>query len=110
VALDTKLITVPQIDFKTYPEGIPGDNGADITAGFTIQSARDLAPQLRLGALPIQLDLISTNRHPSAASSAGHRTHHKRWQVVPGLTLPIEIVQEITRRVGSQFRSLYASA
>ncbi len=62
VALDTKLITVPQIDFKTYPDGILGDNGADIIGGFTIQSARDLATQLRLGALPIHLDLISTNR------------------------------------------------
>jgi SecD/SecF fusion protein len=62
VALDTKLITVPQIDFKTYPDGIPGDNGADITAGFTTKSARDLATQLRLGALPIHLRLISTNR------------------------------------------------
>ncbi|HEY1967083.1 MAG TPA: hypothetical protein VGH89_04000 [Pseudonocardia sp.] len=62
VALDTQLITVPSIDFKTYPDGIPGDNGAQITGGFTIQSAQDLATQLRLGALPIQLKLISTNR------------------------------------------------
>jgi preprotein translocase subunit SecD len=62
VALDTKLITVPQIDFKTYPDGIQGDNGADIAGGFTIQSARDLATQLRLGALPIHLHLVSTKR------------------------------------------------
>jgi SecD/SecF fusion protein len=58
VALDSKLITVPQIDFKTYPDGISGDNGADITANFTTQSARDLATQLRLGALPLNLRLI----------------------------------------------------
>ena len=62
VALDTQLITVPSIDFKTYPDGIPGDNGADITGGFTIQSAQDLATQLRLGALPIQLKLISESQ------------------------------------------------
>jgi preprotein translocase subunit SecD len=62
VALDTQLITVPSIDFKTYPDGIPGDNGAQITGGFTIQSAQDLATQLRLGALPIQLKLIRANR------------------------------------------------
>ncbi len=59
VALDTQLITVPAIDFKLYPTGIPGDTGADITGGFTINSAQDLATQLRLGALPIQLKLIS---------------------------------------------------
>jgi SecD/SecF fusion protein len=62
VALDTQLITVPSIDYRTYPDGIPGDNGAQITGGFTIQSAQDLATQLRLGALPIQLKLISANR------------------------------------------------
>jgi SecD/SecF fusion protein len=62
VALDNKLITVPSIDFKKYPDGIPGDNGADITGGFTIQSAQDLATQLRLGALPIRLKLISESQ------------------------------------------------
>jgi SecD/SecF fusion protein len=59
VALDNKLITVPQIDFKQYPDGITGGGGSDITGGFTQQSASDLATQLRLGALPIRLRLIS---------------------------------------------------
>jgi len=62
VALDNKLITVPSIDFKTYPDGIPGDTGADITGGFTLQSAQDLATELRLGALPIRLKLISESQ------------------------------------------------
>jgi SecD/SecF fusion protein len=62
VALDTQLITVPSIDFKTYPDGIPGDTGADITGGFSISSAQDLATQLRLGALPIKLKLISESQ------------------------------------------------
>jgi SecD/SecF fusion protein len=62
VALDNKLVTVPSIDFKQYPDGITGGNGADITGGFTIQSAQDLATQLRLGALPIKLRLISESR------------------------------------------------
>jgi SecD/SecF fusion protein len=62
VALDNQLITVPQIDFKTYPDGITGGNGADISGGFTIQSAQDLATQLRLGALPIGLGLISESQ------------------------------------------------
>jgi hypothetical protein len=59
VALDTQLITVPSIDFKTYPDGIHGGNGGDITGPFTIQSARDLATQLRLGGLPVNLKLIA---------------------------------------------------
>ncbi|MGI8413353.1 MAG: protein translocase subunit SecD [Solirubrobacteraceae bacterium] len=62
VALDNKLVTVPFINFTTDPDGIPGDSGADITGGFTIQSAQDLATQLRLGALPINLTLISESQ------------------------------------------------
>jgi SecD/SecF fusion protein len=62
VALDTQLITVPQIEFKQFPDGIPADQGADITGGFTISSAQDLATQLRLGALPIKLKLISESQ------------------------------------------------
>ncbi|MGN6871378.1 MAG: preprotein translocase subunit SecD, partial [Solirubrobacteraceae bacterium] len=52
VALDNELITVPFIDYKQYPDGINGDNGADISGSFTISSAQDLANELRLGALP----------------------------------------------------------
>ena len=62
VALDTQLLTVPSIDYKVYPDGITGGNGADITGGFTQQSASDLATQLRFGALPINLKLISTSQ------------------------------------------------
>ncbi len=59
VALDNQLVTVPQIDFRQYPDGILGGGGADITGGFTSQTASDLATQLRLGALPIKLKQIS---------------------------------------------------
>jgi SecD/SecF fusion protein len=62
VALDQQLVTVPSVDCKQYPQGIPGDTGADITGGFTTQSAQDLANQLRLGALPINLRLISKSQ------------------------------------------------
>jgi SecD/SecF fusion protein len=64
-ALDTSLLTVPQIDYNQYPDGIVntgGSGGSEITGGFTEQSASDLATQLRLGALPIDLRLISENQ------------------------------------------------
>ncbi|HLI59253.1 MAG TPA: protein translocase subunit SecD [Solirubrobacteraceae bacterium] len=64
-ALDTNLLTVPQIDYTQYPDGIVntgGSGGSEITGGFTTQSAEDLATQLRLGALPINLHLISENQ------------------------------------------------
>jgi SecD/SecF fusion protein len=59
VALDNQLVTVPQIDYRQFPDGIIGGGGADITGGFTSQTASDLATQLRLGALPIKLKQIS---------------------------------------------------
>ena len=63
--LDTQLLTVPQIDYTMLPDGIitaGGSGGADITGGFTTQSAQDLATQLRLGALPISLKKISESQ------------------------------------------------
>ena len=59
VALDNQLITVPYIDFKQYPDGINGGNGAEVSGSFTSTSARDLANELRLGPLPVNLKLLS---------------------------------------------------
>ena len=58
VALDSQLLTVPSIGFAQYPDGISGAGGADITGAFTQRSARALATELRLGALPLQLRRI----------------------------------------------------
>jgi SecD/SecF fusion protein len=57
VALDNQLLTVPSIDYTVYPDGITGGNGADITAGLTVQSAHQLATMLREGPLPVKLAL-----------------------------------------------------
>ena len=56
VTLDGTLLTVPSIDFRAYPAGIPGAGGADITGGFSRQTAQDLAILLRYGPLPLQLE------------------------------------------------------
>ena len=58
VALDNQLVTVPEIDSTQYPDGIIGGGGADISGGLTTQSARTIATELRLGALPLQLRLV----------------------------------------------------
>ena len=73
VALDTQLITVPYIDSHLYPDGITG-GGADISGNFTISSAQDLATQLRLGALPINLKLISVSQ---VSATLGKQALHK---------------------------------
>ena len=64
VALDNQLISVPFIDYTQNPDGIPTNNGADIPGGgfCTMGTASALAQQLRLGALPIKLRLISSSQ------------------------------------------------
>jgi SecD/SecF fusion protein len=62
VVLDGQLITVPSIDFTRYPEGIDASQGSEISGGFTISSASELAEELQSGALPIKLVLISRSQ------------------------------------------------
>ncbi|MBO0768611.1 MAG: protein translocase subunit SecD [Solirubrobacterales bacterium] len=60
-ALDDQLLSVASIDWKSYPDGIDGSQGAQISGNFTASSAGSLASQLRLGALPVKLNRISEN-------------------------------------------------
>jgi len=62
VVLDGQLITTPSIDYTKYPEGIDTTTGSEITGGFTITSAQNLANELQSGALPIRLELISNSQ------------------------------------------------
>jgi SecD/SecF fusion protein len=62
VALDGQLITVPSIDYTQYPEGIDAANGSEISGGFTITSAQELANELQSGALPVRLEEISSSQ------------------------------------------------
>jgi SecD/SecF fusion protein len=75
-ALDTQLLTVPDINYNDYPDGIVntgGSGGAEIDGNFTEQTATDLATQLRLGALPIDLHLISENQ---VSATLGNQALH----------------------------------
>ena len=62
VVLENQLITVPSIDYTKYPEGIDASSGSEISGGFTISSAQELASELQSGALPINLELISSSQ------------------------------------------------
>jgi SecD/SecF fusion protein len=60
VVLDNEVKTRPIIDFSQNPDGIDGRTGAQISGGFTsIQEAQDIATFLQIGALPVNLKLIS---------------------------------------------------
>jgi SecD/SecF fusion protein len=62
IVLDNELVSSPSINFRENPEGIDGRNGSQIEGGFTIQSAQELANVLKTGALPVQLELISSSQ------------------------------------------------
>jgi SecD/SecF fusion protein len=62
VVLDNQIITAPSIDFTEYAEGIDPTTGSEISGGFTLNSAQNLADELQSGALPIKLELISESQ------------------------------------------------
>ena len=62
IVLDGEVISAPYIDFNQNPDGIDGRQGSEISGGFTIGSAQELANLLKTGALPIKLDLISSSQ------------------------------------------------
>jgi SecD/SecF fusion protein len=60
VILDNEVKTRPIINFAENPDGIDGRTGAQISGGFSsIDDAQELATTLQIGALPINLKLIS---------------------------------------------------
>ena len=60
VVLDNEVQSRPIINFAENPEGINGREGAQISGGFQNESeAQELATTLQIGALPINLKLIS---------------------------------------------------
>ena len=62
IVLDEQVITSPSVDYTQYPTGIDASNGSEITGGFTLTSAQNLADELQSGALPIKLNLISQSQ------------------------------------------------
>ncbi len=62
IVLDDEIISAPYIDFQQNPDGIDAANGSEISGGFTIKSAQNLANLLKTGALPIRLELISSSQ------------------------------------------------
>jgi SecD/SecF fusion protein len=74
IVLDNQLVSAPSIDFTQYPDGIDGSTGAQISGGFTIQTAQDLAKILKIGALPVKLDLVSRSQ---VSASLGAQALHQ---------------------------------
>ncbi|HEX2234080.1 MAG TPA: protein translocase subunit SecD, partial [Thermoleophilaceae bacterium] len=59
ITLDDEIVSLATIDFREFPTGLDGRGGASIEGLNSIEEAQDLAESLRIGALPIDLELIS---------------------------------------------------
>jgi SecD/SecF fusion protein len=59
ITLDDRIVSLATIDFVQNPEGIDGSTGAQIENIGGFDETNDLAQSLRIGALPIELKLIS---------------------------------------------------
>ncbi|MBY0307812.1 MAG: protein translocase subunit SecD, partial [Phycisphaerales bacterium] len=59
IILDGQIVSNPTVDYREYPTGIDGRNGAQIQGNFTTGEAETLADQINSGALPIKLEVIS---------------------------------------------------
>ncbi len=63
VVLDNEVQSRPIISFQANPDGIDGREGAQISGGFNnedgLKQAQELATTLQIGALPVNLKLIS---------------------------------------------------
>jgi SecD/SecF fusion protein len=59
ITLDDRIVSRATIDWRENPEGIDGRTGAQINGIGNIDDTQDLAESLRIGALPIELKLVS---------------------------------------------------
>ena len=59
ITLDNQIVSLATIDYIENPEGIDGSTGAQINNIGNLRDTQDLAENLRIGALPIELKLIS---------------------------------------------------
>ena len=62
ITLDEELISLATIDYIENPSGIDGRTGASIENIGSLEETQDLAENLRIGALPIDLQLISNTQ------------------------------------------------
>ena len=62
ITLDNQIVSLATIDYVSNPEGIDGRTGAQIENIGSFQETNDLAESLRIGALPIELKLISNTQ------------------------------------------------
>jgi SecD/SecF fusion protein len=98
ITLDNKIVSLATIDYQENPDGIDGRNGASIQNIGSIQDAQDLAENLRIGALPIDLKLISQTQ--VSATLGQQALHQGLTAAAVGLVLTIVFLLLFYRVLG----------
>jgi SecD/SecF fusion protein len=74
ITLDDQIVSLATINYLENPEGIDGRTGAQIEGVGDFNAANDLAESLRIGALPIELKLISETQ---VSATLGQQALHQ---------------------------------
>jgi SecD/SecF fusion protein len=98
IVLDDELVSAPSVNYVEYPDGIDGSNGAEISGGFTIQSAQDLAKILKIGALPVRLGLVS--RSQVSATLGAQALHQGLVAGAAGFLIVVLFLSAVYRVLG----------
>src|SRR5215212_99552 len=98
ITLDNQIVSLATIDFVQNPEGIDGRTGAEIENIGDFNAANDLAESLRIGALPIELKLISQTQ--VSATLGKQALHQGLIAGAAGLILTILFLLVFYRALG----------
>ena len=87
IVLDRELRSFPSIDFREYPDGISGSNGAQITFGqnSSIDDAKELALVLQTGTLPVE---FKTLEQTTISATLGEDSLREAlWAAIAGMVI-----------------------
>ena len=99
IVLDNEVQSRPIINFAENPDGIDGREGAQISGGFnSLNEAQELATTLQIGALPINLKLISETQ---VSATLGSQALHEGIKAgIIGLALVVLFLLVFYRFLG----------
>ncbi|MEA2398224.1 MAG: SecD/SecF fusion protein, partial [Thermoleophilaceae bacterium] len=99
ISLDNQVVSLATVSYRDNPEGIPGDTGAQINGIGSLQETQDLADNLRIGALPISLKLIS--KRQVSATLGKQALHQGLLAGAAGLILTLAFLLLLYRALGA---------
>jgi SecD/SecF fusion protein len=98
IVLDGRIKSAPTVDPDENPDGIPGDNGAQITGIGDVGDAKDLALVLQTGALPIEF--VQVDRTQVSATLGKDSLHEALRAAIAGLIIVALFLLVVYRFLG----------